>query len=937
MKTLLHIQYTADSLYLWGESTEQSCADDTYPFAAPIETLIDLVTPLFHGWRKCPEWHPETVLLHLPIDHQSHPLPSRAFFSKTLISLPPISGLAPFYVPTLRCEGLLLLQLFQAVNHDLPGIGIDLVLTARLIRLAAVVVARGHILPSQTGWKPILSLEERTLLSHYSIPPSVTPTPNRDRPAIFATIVNALMRRTTSTILSRAYAARGVFPTAHDQWLALLRSESLAPFEPDADFSAQLEQWSAPVMQNPFDAPFTITLIPPQEEKGWHFAFSIGGDEQIVTSHHGLILLGQAVTLAPSLNNLEDLDTTIVQTFVHKEATILQAAGFAVSLPEGFTHAICQQVPMLLTNPDHFDPSVDIHVEWALEINGIAVTQVALQAIVDAGESLIEFHGHWIEVDLKQLSNMLASIIHEPACNKPLADIVRLSLASDRDWVTTPQIQAFLRTFKQGGLTLPDKQPSRLKATLRPYQLIGTAWLHHARRWSMGVCLADDMGLGKTIQTIAFLLSTPGPSLVVCPLSVLPVWVREVNRFAPSLKIHIHHGPQRLVNAYFEQAIREQHTDIVLTGYTQLHTDYATLRRITWANLILDEAQMIKNPQTRQSQAARALPAQHRIALTGTPIENKPEDLWSIIDFLNPGLMGHRKAFLLRTIDPSDLRHQVRPYILRRLKSDKSIIRDLPEKIISDLYCPLTSKQAKAYDAALHTFSHDLTSTTGLKRKGCILAILTRLKQICDHPLLPQITDPKEIPESILSVDSGKLLCLQDRLTEILANGESALIFTQYARMGALLRKRLEQTFTIDIPFLHGALSTKERSAQIATFTDNPLPGIFILSLRTGGLGLTLTKANHVIHFDRWWNPAVENQATDRAYRIGQTRNVIVHRMICRGTLEDRIDALLSEKQDLADSVITPTALTTLTGLSTEALTTFLHRTEDDTDVHPYI
>ena len=420
------------------------------------------------------------------------------------------------------------------------------------------------------------------------------------------------------------------------------------------------------------------------------------------------------------------------------------------------------------------------------------------------------------------------------------------------------------------------------------------------------------MGLGKTIQTLALLAreqerGEKRPVLLVCPSSVIGNWQREAARFTPDLKVLRHHGPDRLCgDAFVEEAGRNA---LVVTNYALLPRDYATLRRVAWAGVVLDEAQNIKNPDTRQSQAARALAADYRLALTGTPVENHVGDLWSIMDFLNPGLLGTRAAFrdrFLRPIqsgvDPSGrerLRRATGPFVLRRLKTDRTVIADLPEKIEGRVYCPLTREQAALYAAVLQELETALGDVRGIARRGLVLATLTRLKQICNHPVNYLDGD-----EADLGGRSGKLDRLGEMIEEVVASGEHALVFTQFARMGELLQRHLGQMFGFEPLFLHGRVPLRDRDRMVATFQAGEGPPVFVLSLRAGGTGLNLARANHVFHFDRWWNPAVENQATDRAFRIGQTRNVMVHKFICAGTLEDRIDAMITAKSAMAAEVV---------------------------------
>ena len=412
------------------------------------------------------------------------------------------------------------------------------------------------------------------------------------------------------------------------------------------------------------------------------------------------------------------------------------------------------------------------------------------------------------------------------------------------------------------------------------------------------------------------------PTLVVCPMSVVGNWQKEATRFTPSLPVMVHHGLTRAKGrAFIKEATRHA---IVLSSYSLLHRDFEILKEVDWAGVILDEAQNIKNAQTKQAQAARALGSDYRVALTGTPVENNVGDLWSLMEFLNPGLLGTQAEFKRRFFipiqaqrDEAAARHLKRvtgPFILRRLKTDKQIIADLPEKLEMKVFCTLTKEQASLYEAVVKDASESLDETEGIQRKGVVLATLSRLKQVCNHPA-QFLGDNSAIPNR-----SGKLSRLTEMLDEVLQADERALVFTQFAEMGALIQRHLQETFGQEVLFLHGAVPKQQRDRMVARFqSGNGGPRVFLLSLKAGGTGLNLTAANHVFHFDRWWNPAVENQATDRAFRIGQRRNVQVHKFICAGTLEERIDEMIERKQDMAERIV-GSGESWLTELSTSAL-----------------
>ena len=431
------------------------------------------------------------------------------------------------------------------------------------------------------------------------------------------------------------------------------------------------------------------------------------------------------------------------------------------------------------------------------------------------------------------------------------------------------------------------QQIEGLNGALRPYQRRGVFWMKFLTDHGFGALLADDMGLGKTIQTIGWMLASPSeePFLVVAPLTLVANWRHELEKFAPGLRVYVHQGEYRQLAQGFKRAVAQ--ADVVVTSYSLLVRDYAIVRETAWAGLVLDEAQAIKNPDTQVARAVRSLGARRRVALTGTPIENTVQDVWSIEEFLNPTFLGDRKRFQERFVQPlaaneqsaagKRLRHALEPFVLRRLKTDPEIAGELGAKREIKEYCALTPPQRADYETALADYR------ASERRQGDVFALITRLKLVCDG--------------------EGKWLRLVDLLEAIFAAGESALVFTQYAKVGAWLKTKLEKQFGCAVPFLHGGLSATAREAEIAAF-NAPGARAFILSLRAGGFGLNLTKATHVVHFDRWWNPAVESQATDRAHRIGQAKTVFVHAFITEGTLEEHVDELLERKARVAGSLV---------------------------------
>ncbi|MEC4893930.1 MAG: DEAD/DEAH box helicase [Oscillatoria sp. PMC 1051.18] len=551
------------------------------------------------------------------------------------------------------------------------------------------------------------------------------------------------------------------------------------------------------------------------------------------------------------------------------------------------------------------------------------ISQQKFERMLAQKSPLVQVDGEWIALqpaDVKAAENILASTNEK--MNLSVEDALRLTQSKTETIAKLPVVgfeasgvlQELITNLGENKAVELIETPQGFKGELRPYQIRGVSWLSFLERWSLGACLADDMGLGKTPQLIAFLLNLKQqealnkPTLVICPTSVLGNWEREVKKFAPTLSTVIHHGGGRNKGKTFAKQVKSK--DLVLTSYPLVFRDEKTLSTIDWEGIVLDEAQNIKNPQAKQSQAARKLKAGFRIALTGTPVENRLSELWSIIDFLNPGYLGNQQFFKRRFAIPIEkygdresliqLRSLVQPFILRRLKTDKDIIQDLPEKQEINVFCGLAKEQADIYQELVDKSLEEIEESEGIQRRGKILTLIMKLKQVCNHPA--QYLKEKKLDKA---ERSGKLLRLEEMLEEIIAEGSRALIFTQFSEWGKLLKPYLEAKLGVESLFLYGATRRQQREEMVERFQNDPQgPPIFILSLKAGGTGLNLTRANHVFHIDRWWNPAVENQATDRAFRIGQKRNVQVHKFICTGTLEERINETIESKKQLAEQTV---------------------------------
>ena len=586
------------------------------------------------------------------------------------------------------------------------------------------------------------------------------------------------------------------------------------------------------------------------------------------------------------------------------------------------------------------DALLDFSMEVTLE--GEPLSAADIKALLAGGDGLQLIRGNWVEVDRDKLKRMLARFqaIEQAAAHSGLgfAEAMRLvsgaalgdpSDSADADWsqlVAGPWLEETLRGLRQPEGLAQVSAGAALKATLRPYQDAGVRWLYLLCRLGLGACLADDMGLGKTIQVLALLLvlkregKASRPSLLVAPASLLANWAAEAERFAPGLRLLIAH-PSVMPAADLRalDAAQLAGVDLVITSYGFL-ANAPTLAALTWRLAVLDEAQAIKNPGAQQTRQVKKLNAQSRIALTGTPVENRLSDLWSIFDFTHPGLLGSAKVFndfskrMTRSGHFGPLRELVRPYILRRLKTDKRVISDLPDKTELRAWCHLRPAQAALYEQAVDELAATLEDAEGIARKGLVLSYLMRLKQICNHPS-QWLGDAAWNAE-----DSGKFARLRELSEVIAAKQEKVLVFTQFRETTEPLAAFLGGVFGRAGLVLHGGTPVAKRRELVKRFQEDELIPFFVLSLKAGGAGLNLTAASHVIHFDRWWNPAVENQATDRAFRIGQRRNVLVHKFVCRGTIEDRIDRLIESKQQLVQDVLDGSAELLLTEMSDREL-----------------
>ncbi|XVU30350.1 DEAD/DEAH box helicase [Actinoplanes sp. CA-054009] len=678
------------------------------------------------------------------------------------------------------------------------------------------------------------------------------------------------------------------------------------------------------------------------------------------------------------------IDTAEAHEFLRSAAPLLQAAGFGVQLPAwagrkavGLKLTTRSRKPKGTSTRAAADSGFGLQelVDFRLDLvigDGV-VSAEELAELARLKVPLVRVRGQWVELDDRQLKAALKAVTKRREGELTAGEVLQQVVDGGEEDLPLVEIDADgmlgdLLSGQAADRMDPVPTPASFQGALRPYQERGLSWLHFLTRLGLGGILADDMGLGKTAQTLSLLLAERAeraapdaaktgpaanagpvdpdaaapdaaanadpaeaaeaadnkgikPTLLICPMSLVSNWQKEAARFAPSLRVYVHHGGTRVRGDDFTTTV--DNSDVVITTYGTATRDLETLKQADWGRVVCDEAQAIKNSGTRQSQAVRAVPARTRLALTGTPVENHLAELWSIMDFCNPGILGPAKRFRRRFQEPIEihqdevaaeaLKRATGPFVLRRLKTDKTIISDLPEKNEMKVWCTLTAEQATLYQAVVEDMLSEIEGSEGIQRRGNVLAAMTKLKQVCNHPA-HLLKDGSRLPAR-----SGKLARLEELAEEIIEDGDKALIFTQYAEWGALLQPYLAAHLDRPVLWLHGGLSKAKRDDLVERFQNDDEPMLFLLSLKAAGTGLNLTAANHVVHFDRWWNPAVENQATDRAFRIGQSRNVQVRKFICTGTLEEKIDAMIERKKALASSVV-GTGEDWITDLSTDQL-----------------
>ena len=761
---------------------------------------------------------------------------------------------------------------------------------------------------------------------------------------------------------------------------SIFLADSVAHESAFADWSSQLAEYSSHVLGAP-DVSLQGRLEPPQREDEtldgsapWQLFLEVVATDGTVLGFddiwesspealeladaHGLVPLRQRMRelidrLSSQLAALailaEEENPHVLLLSIDEVSDLLsegletcRLAGLPILTPKGLLSRSARLTARAQTE-SNFGRSTGlsqamVSVDWGLALGDVSLTQEELEELARSSADIVALRGEWVQVDRRQMRAALRRLETQrrEASELSPAELLRetineLGAGSAADFSSEGWIAELLDGLPDDELS-EAIEPAGFAGELRPYQRRALGWLQFLGRLGLGGILADDMGLGKTPTALAHILERTLqrlhndlpklPHLVICPLSVVTNWENEATRFTPELSVLIAHGADRPRGRALATAAAEH--DIVITTYGTASRTTSDLAAIPWDVVICDEAQAIKNHRTNAALAVRELESQQRVALTGTPVENRLTELWSILDALNPGMLGGITWFRNQFSNPIErgegaealdsLRRLTAPFVLRRTKADRSLVPDLPDKIEQVAWSTLTPEQAGLYQAVLDDFVKSASEATGMERRGLVLSTLTKLKQVCNHPA--HFLREGEVGDEDRS---GKLQRLDEILETIFEAEERTLIFTQYREMGLMLSSHIEAKYGDPAPFLHGGTTLKKRQGMVDHFQSTEGPRVQLISLRAGGTGLNLTAASRVIHFDRWWNPAVEDQATDRTWRIGQDKTVFVHKLVCRGTLEERIDTMLTEKRALADAVV-GTDESWLTELSTEEL-----------------
>ncbi|MDN5858744.1 MAG: DEAD/DEAH box helicase, partial [Pseudonocardia sp.] len=821
-------------------------------------------------------------------------------------------------------------------------------------------------------WRPVLQGPDVVAFGVLvtAMPPVCRAVPDRDEAHALVTdavavLTDAAAREHLGPGVDLVPPRRGRRPRrlpAIEAWLAALSSAD-GRFDAEDDEVGALERELAPWTEigtdrvGPARATFRLSDVEHEADPvGWRLEFLLQSTQDLsllvpaaqawsddgslrrwLDRPHELLLgeLGRASRIYPELAaglrqatpEALDLDVEGAYRFLADVAPALDEAGFGVLLPSWWDRRARLGLKATATTPTdgvvtggRFGRESLMDFRWQLAVGDDTLTAEEIAALAGTKAPLVRLRGQWVAVDPEQLRRGLEFLRRAPTGAKTAAEVLALAAAHPDDLNTPLPVTGVHADGRLGDLLAgtaarsltPVDPPADFAATLRPYQERGLSWLAFLSSLGLGSCLADDMGLGKTVQLLALESALrnadpdAGPTLLLCPMSLVGNWQREAAKFAPRLRVYAHHGRERLRGDALRARLAG--TDLMVTTYATGTRDIDELCGHEWYRVVLDEAQAIKNSLSLTAKATRRLRAAHRVALTGTPVENRLAELWSIMDFLNPGMLGSSELFRTRYAIPVErhgatepaerLRAITRPYILRRLKSDPAIIDDLPEKIEMKEYCQLTAEQASLYQSIVDEMLEKIENSGGIERRGNVLAAMAKLKQVCNHPA--QVLHDR----SPIGRRSGKVIRLEELLEEILAEGDRVLCFTQFTEFAGMLLPHLAARFGTDVAYLHGGTPKARRDEMVEHFQAKEGPPIFLLSLKAGGTGLNLTAANHVIHLDRWWNPAVENQATDRAFRIGQQRCVQVRKFVCTGTLEEKIDQMIEDKKALADLVV---------------------------------
>ena len=753
--------------------------------------------------------------------------------------------------------------------------------------------------------------------------------------------------------------------TIHDAWITGLTTQAKRRIGGAPETRDQIledhRMWTTPIsVANRSQYDLTIDLCAPENNKPWQLIYRLQhrhNPHLSVTTQHAwenahdnaplreefptdvrefiISTIVDASTfsdiIADKLSKAElhtiDLPVDLAHQFITQDAQQLAKAGFTVNLPPMWNEENDRHPLSFEAHVKHVEGVINFRTifeyDWRISLGGDPITEDELSILAKASEPLVKIRDRWLDMHNRKMREAIQSIAQRSRHSATAAQLIHMNneaalglLPQFSQAIVAQGLMArILRVTSQHEFYQLINPPAQLNGELRTYQHRGYSWLSRLTSVNLGACLADDMGLGKTFQTLAVILQhaqrpDASPALIICPTSVISTWLNEAAKFTPTLRILAHHGANRSTD--MEQLKHSAYnTDAFVTSYGTAYRDVELLSSISWQGLYLDEAQNIKNPRSRRSRACRRLQANHRVVITGTPVENNLNDLWALMDFVNPGLLGSEQTFIERYQNSNaQTKRLAQPFILRRLKSDPELQLDLPDKIETDVHCPLTREQASLYTAILSDLDEQLQQDQPNNRTRTIFSTITRLKQLCNHPA--QFLRDGDYAAS----RSGKLTRLLEMLDEVFQAGDKAVIFTDFVTMARIIQEQVSAT-TGDTPrILHGKLPTGARDAVINQFQESAEPKSMIVSVRAGGTGIDLTAANHVFHYDRWWNPAVENQATDRINRPGQSKLVQVHTMTCSGTLEENIASIIESKRNLAAEAITTGDdwLRTLTG-----------------------